>query len=114
MEAVAATGAVPWADLKGRAMADSKSDRNSARQPPNAALTVGNRRFSLPGNRVSRIALGVAFILGGLVGFLPVVGFWMIPVGLLILSHDIRWIRRRRRRLMIWAGRRWEKKTDRD
>jgi hypothetical protein len=50
--------------------------------------------------------LGVAMIAGGLLGFLPILGFWMIPVGLLILSVDIPVVRRGRRRLSVWWGRR--------
>jgi hypothetical protein len=50
--------------------------------------------------------LGLMFIVGGLLGFLPILGFWMVPVGLLILSVDIPQVRRRRRRLAVWWGRR--------
>ncbi|MCX7645715.1 MAG: tryptophan synthase subunit beta [Rhodobacteraceae bacterium] len=60
-----------------------------------------------------RIPLGLLLIAGGSVGFLPVLGFWMIPLGLLVLAIDIpflrpwvsaavvrarRWLRRRRAR----------------
>lgn len=50
--------------------------------------------------------MGVAFVAGGMLGFLPVLGFWMIPVGLVILSIDIPYIRRRRRRVVVWWGKR--------
>jgi hypothetical protein len=47
-----------------------------------------------------RLVLGVLLILGGLVGFLPVLGFWMIPLGIAVAALDvrlfIRWRRRRR------------------
>ncbi len=36
-----------------------------------------------------RIPLALLLIALGFVGFLPVVGFWMIPLGLLILAVDI-------------------------
>lgn len=36
-----------------------------------------------------RSLAGVLFVLGGLVGFLPVVGFWMIPLGLALIWLDI-------------------------
>jgi len=49
-----------------------------------------------------RIGLGILLVAGGLVGFLPVVGFWMIPLGLLVLSVDIPIVRRWRRRLALW------------
>jgi len=43
--------------------------------------------------RVARIAVGVLLILGGFMGFLPILGFWMIPLGLLVLATDFRWAR---------------------
>ena len=70
------------------------------------------RRAGLPhGIRLSRrrwhrIALGIALIFGGLLGFLPVLGFWMIPLGLVVLSYDIARVRRLRRRLLVWWHRR--------
>ncbi len=55
---------------------------------------------------VTRRIAGLAFILGGLVGFLPILGFWMIPLGLALVADDVPALRRRRRR---WAARllRW-------
>ena len=43
----------------------------------------------LPGAAWARVPLGVALIVGGLLGFLPILGFWMIPLGLLLLAEDI-------------------------
>ena len=48
-----------------------------------------------------RLVLGILLILGGIFGFLPVLGFWMVPLGVLVAAMDIklirRWLRRRRR-----------------
>jgi hypothetical protein len=74
-------------------------------------ITIAGRPFHLPASRIGRMALGGVFIAGGLVGFLPVVGFWMVPVGLLILSIDVPAVRRRRRRIALWWGRRRERKA---
>jgi hypothetical protein len=41
-----------------------------------------------------RLALGVALIGGGILGFLPVLGFWMVPLGALLLGEDIPPVRR--------------------
>lgn len=87
-------------------MAEIDRDDEAAIPRPGQVLRIGKWQFQLPKNRIWRTLLGVAFILGGIVGFLPIVGFWMIPVGLLILSNDIPLIRRWRRKLVIWAGRR--------
>ena len=40
-----------------------------------------------------RKLIGITFIAFGLVGFLPIVGFWMIPLGLIVLSADYRFAR---------------------
>lgn len=37
-----------------------------------------------------RFLLGLLLIVGGVLGFLPVLGFWMIPLGILVASLDIR------------------------
>ena len=41
-----------------------------------------------------RLPLGVALIAGGLFGFLPVLGIWMLPVGALLVGEDIPPVRR--------------------
>ena len=49
-----------------------------------------------------RLLLGAVLILGGLLGFLPVLGFWMIPLGVAVAALDVRlflrWWRRRQHR----------------
>jgi hypothetical protein len=69
-------------------------------------ITVAGKHFHLPASRLARLLLGGVFIVGGLLGFLPIVGFWMVPVGLLILSVDVPPVRRLRRRLSLWWARR--------
>ncbi|GAB4259359.1 MAG: hypothetical protein Kow0013_01950 [Pararhodobacter sp.] len=44
---------------------------------------------STPGRRWLRPFLAAALIAGGLLGFLPIVGFWMLPLGLLLLAADL-------------------------
>jgi membrane protein implicated in regulation of membrane protease activity len=68
-------------------------------------LRFGARRIGLPGGRMARTILGVAFIIGGILWFLPVLGLWMLPVGVLILSIDFHLVRRLRRRYEVWWGR---------
>jgi hypothetical protein len=43
--------------------------------------------------RFLRITVGSLLILGGILGFFPILGFWMIPLGLIILAVDFRWAR---------------------
>ncbi len=65
--------------------------------------------------RLVRIPLALILIPGGLLGFLPVLGFWMLPAGLLLLAVDIPVMRptisaaliRGRRRIELWRRRWW-------
>lgn len=36
-----------------------------------------------------RVPLAILFILGGILGFLPILGFWMVPLGFFLLAIDI-------------------------
>jgi len=42
-----------------------------------------------------RTLLGVVAMAGGLVGFLPVLGFWMFPLGVVLVVSDFPPLRRR-------------------
>ncbi len=35
-----------------------------------------------------RVLIGLVLILGGVFGFLPVLGFWMIPLGVAVIFID--------------------------
>jgi hypothetical protein len=69
-------------------------------------LKIFGREIPMPASRIGRIILGVLFVFFGLLGFLPVLGFWMVPVGLLILSQDLAMVRRWRRRFSVWYAKR--------
>jgi hypothetical protein len=63
-----------------------------------------NRLREMPS--LPRQILGVLLIVCGILGFLPIVGFWMIPLGLLVLSADFRWARRGYLSIHSWI-RKW-------
>ena len=69
-------------------------------------MWLGQRKVRLPGSPLLRQCIGGLLVLGGVLGFLPVLGFWMIPLGALVLSVDNAPIRRLRRKLEVWWGRR--------
>ncbi|TGQ41951.1 MULTISPECIES: hypothetical protein [unclassified Mesorhizobium] len=73
---------------------------------PARKITVFGRDFTMPRSRGLRVAIGIALILGGILGFLPILGFWMVPIGLLVLSYEFALVRRHRRRLVVWWQRR--------
>ncbi len=57
-----------------------------------ARALVAIRRRVPPG---LRLVLGLFLIAGGILGFLPVLGFWMIPLGIAVAALDIRPLIRR-------------------
>jgi hypothetical protein len=60
-------------------------------------------------NHRLRKTVGVLLVIGGALGFLPVLGFWMLPLGLALLAVDWAWARRLHERLQAWFGR-WRDK----
>ena len=68
----------------------------------NPKVKLGDRQFSLPRSQLVRIIIGFLLVIGGILGFLPILGFWMIPLGLLVLSVDLPTVRRWRRQLTVW------------
>ncbi|HKN29213.1 MAG TPA: DUF2892 domain-containing protein [Roseiarcus sp.] len=59
-----------------------------------------------PSSRLVRIPAGVLLVGGGFLGMLPLLGFWMLPLGLMLLAEDIGPLRRVRNRVLNWIERR--------
>jgi len=81
------------------------------------AIKIFGKTIRLSRVRSRRRFLGIALVCGGLLGWLPVLGFWMLPLGLFILSYDSPRIRRMRRRGEVWLMRRtplcrWLRKSE--
>jgi hypothetical protein len=53
----------------------------------NQRFLVRVRRRVPPG---LRLVVGLLLILGGVLGFLPVLGFWMIPLGIGVAALDVK------------------------
>ena len=95
--------------------AEAKPQPRASRSPPKkkrfgidhakGQLVLGSLRVPLPKSRLARMSIGTALIGGGCLGFLPILGFWMLPLGFVILSQDSAVVRRWRRRLSVWWGR---------
>ena len=60
-----------------------------------------------PSSMWVRLPIAFLLILGGLLSILPVLGLWMVPLGLLLLAQDLPILRRPTRRMLIWLERRW-------
>jgi hypothetical protein len=71
------------------------------------SVKLGRYTLPLPRSRILRVTIGVLFCLGGVFSILPVLGLWMLPLGMLILSVDIPRVRRWRRRFAVWFSRRY-------
>jgi hypothetical protein len=60
-----------------------------------------------------RVPAGVALIVGGVLSFLPLLGIWMLPLGLALLAQDIPVIRRPMAHLLDftnWNVEKWKGK----
>ena len=55
--------------------------------------------------RFLRILLGVLLIIGGVLGFLPILGFWMLPLGVVVLAREVPAVAR----LVERVKRRWRR-----
>jgi hypothetical protein len=109
----------PALDSKTAARLHRLYDRIGRRIPAARGFLDWVRR---PAMMLVRIPLGVLLIFGGIFSFLPILGLWMLPLGLMLLAIDFpplqgpiawailkgwRWLdlrRRRRRRVAATAG----------
>ncbi len=65
----------------------------------------GRFRVRLPSSRPLRIMLGIGLCLGGFLWFLPVLGLWMLPLGIIVLAVDVPMFRPLRDRFNRWLER---------
>lgn len=83
--------------LKLRAWREEKRlDRQLWMLSKNIPLIGGPMNAVRPGGRASlfRIPVGLTLIAGGFLSFLPGLGLWMLPLGVLLLAVDIPALRR--------------------
>ena len=73
--------------------------------PPRPAKVVGWLRR--PESRYARIPLAALLILGGIFSFLPVLGIWMLPLGLVLFAQDVPVLQKPTARMLGWLERKW-------
>ncbi|MEN3397299.1 hypothetical protein ABC425_11485 [Brucella melitensis] len=78
--------------------------------PRKRAIVILGRRIPMPQSVMMRRTLGGTLMVGGALGFLPILGFWMLPLGMIVLSHDSHRVRRLRRRSEVHIWRKWLKR----
>jgi hypothetical protein len=62
-----------------------------------------------------RIPVAALLILGGILSFLPVVGLWMLPLGLLLIAQDVPFLQKPLADTLGWLELKWmERKAKRE
>jgi hypothetical protein len=72
-----------------------------------AALRRALRAVRSPEMKWVRIVTGTAFVAGGCMAFLPVLGIELLPIGLLLLAEDVPVLREPAARAVLWALQLW-------
>ncbi|WP_420132127.1 hypothetical protein [Rhodopseudomonas sp.] len=73
--------------------------------PPKPAHFVGWLRK--PSSKYVRLPLGVLLVGGGVLSFLPVLGLWMLPLGLILIAQDVPALEKPTARSLGWLERKW-------
>lgn len=112
-----------WQERRGKPMTKASEQRRFDRQfesmkalIPQLAGTLQMMRHK--SWRLLRVPISLVLILGGVFSFLPVLGIWMLPLGLMLLALDVPILRapvsvaiiRVRRRLSLFV-RKWRRKN---
>jgi hypothetical protein len=97
--------------LSGAPDIDYKSEINrhftwfEARLPPGPARFIGWLRK--PSSKLVRFPLGILLILGGIFSILPILGLWMLPLGLILIAQDIPPLEKPVAQFLGWLERKW-------
>ena len=51
--------------------------------------------------------MGILLMLGGIFSILPLLGLWMLPLGLLLIAYDVPFLRKPVGHFTLWAIRKW-------
>ena len=90
----------PASELAG---GDPRFERLVDRLPPRMGDTV--TYLLKPSSRWVRIPSGALLIVGGVLSFLPILGVWMLPLGLALLAEDVPALRSSRSKVLDWVER---------
>jgi hypothetical protein len=63
-----------------------------------------------PSSQFARIPLSILLIVGGIFSFLPVLGLWMLPLGLLLVAQDVPVLQKPMSRMLGWVERKWSER----
>jgi hypothetical protein len=82
---------------------DPRLDKLADRLPPHVGDSV--TYLLKPASRWVRIPSGALLVVGGVLSFLPVLGIWMLPLGLALLAEDVPALRSSRSKVLDWVER---------
>ena len=60
-----------------------------------------------PSSRLVRIPLAILLVVGGVFSFLPILGLWMLPLGLLLIAQDVPFLQKPLAETLGWIERKW-------
>lgn len=60
-----------------------------------------------PSSKLVRLPLGILLILGGIFSILPLLGLWMLPLGLILITQDIPFLEKPVAKMLGWIERKW-------
>jgi hypothetical protein len=88
-----------------RAELDRHFEWFETKLPPKAARFVSWLRR--PSSRLIRIPLAILLVVGGVFSFLPILGLWMLPLGLLLIAQDLPFLQKPLAQMLGWIERKW-------
>jgi hypothetical protein len=92
-------------------MAKTRSELNryfemiDRRLPPRASQFI--RWLRKPSSFAVRLVVALLLILGGFFSFLPILGIWMLPLGLLFIAQDVPLLQKPLIGALRWVETKW-------
>lgn len=87
---------------------DRQAEKLEKKLPHWAARTV--RWLREPSSKWVRMPAALLLIACGVLGFLPILGFWMVPLGLMLVAQDVPFLRGPLASGLRWIERKWQKR----
>ena len=63
-----------------------------------------------PSSILVRIPLALLLVVGGVFSFLPVLGLWMLPLGLVLIAQDVPFLQKPMAQMLGWIERKWSER----
>jgi hypothetical protein len=61
-----------------------------------------------PSSFAVRLVVALLLIVGGFFSFLPILGLWMLPLGLLFIAQDVPFLQKPLVKALMWVEARWK------